>query len=175
MCLITELKRITKEFDLIRPSFLANRKSFLNEKYESTNNGFGYRIDGNYGRCDLMVFDKNRHLFTIMQDSYSPRDRSIMYVQGNILLVSQNPISHVQYRKIFFNNLLTKEKYFNYCMTHDMPSYEHTQLAIKMKYNLQRKHTHYNINIPHIDVNKLKNFTLNVDEFKEKYKNDTPW
>lgn len=176
--MIQDLKRITKEFDLIRAHFLANRNSFPNSKYEATNNGCRFKISGNPGKCELMVFDEfKRHLFTIIQDAYSyhKRDRSIVYNDGSILLIGENPISHFRYPKIYFNKLLTKEKYFHHCIVNDMPSYEHTVLAIEMKYKLQRKYINYNINVPFIDVEKLKKFSLNVDEFKEKYKSDTPW
>lgn len=176
MILIEELKRITKEFDLIRPSFLAYRNSFPNSKYETTNNGYRFTISGNYGKCDLVVHEEGkRHLFTITQDSYYKRDRSIMYNDGSIMLIGQNPISHVRHHKIYFNKLLTKEKYFHHCINNDMPSYEHTVLAIEMKYNLQKKHINYNINVPFINVDKLKYVSLNVDEFVGKYKSVTPW
>lgn len=176
LSLVQEFKRITREFDLIRSSFLSNRNSFPHGKYESKNNNYRFVIKGNYGMCQLMITDElDRHLFTITQDSYYRNDRSIMYVDGSLMLMGLNAISHVRNHKIYFNKLLTKEKYFHYSLNNDMPSYEYTVIAIEMKYNLQRKNINYYINIPFIDEDKLKNFSLNVDEFIEKYKNDAPW
>lgn len=175
MILVQEIKRITREFDLIRPSFLSNRSAFSNGKYQGNINNLRFEISGNYGKCDLMIFDEsNNHLFTIIQDSYYKRDRSIIRNDGSMVLISTNPISHANHRKIYFNKLLTKEKYFHHCINNNMPSYEHTVLAIEMKYNLQRPYINYNINTPCIDEDKIKNFSLNVDEFTEKYKNDSP-
>jgi len=177
MSIVQNIKRLRNEMVAIQANFIPNRHKFESLTYVSKSDGYTASVCGNYGNYHLKVRDddKKEVILTITRSSYNSLDHSIMRCNGNVTLVGKNPIRHEHEWKVFFNSRMTKEKYFQYAIQHNMPTYEHTLAVIEMKKLLQGAHVNYDIFLNRIDIAKIELCNLDVLNFTKKWKNDSPF